>query len=314
MDYVIRTEVIRALRLSREVDWYLFMLKEKLDNSIDFLWKYYPDTPSNSKIVMAHITLNYDKKLFHCVVMNSNDQNKPVFQNLNRILDFNMTYGTKQNDFVISRGTLGDALKRLSSIPYTLMKEDLGARGSATGTEQWTHPAFFRFNHQEFKSVLTVDNMNSIIKAPVVPTGRHIPQPQTVIEHTWHIPDKVSDPDLDEEGLNQLAVSYVELFCRKYLIFTTDISFQILISDDKGNETSIKLPATQSPEQTTSLKKWINISSIFYYTLEEFTRLIYSIDEKDKVAVYQLAKKRFREWNQVPKKAEAAAGLDIPIS
>src|SRR5688500_6184108 len=103
MDYVVRAEIIRALRLANEADWYLFMIKEKLDNSCDFLWKYYPSAPPEQKVVDLKIKLDYKHKLFDCTVTNKNPENKPVFTNLDRILDFNMTYGTKQNDFRLSR-------------------------------------------------------------------------------------------------------------------------------------------------------------------------------------------------------------------
>src|SRR5215211_1971542 len=311
MDYVNRAEIIRALRLSREADWYLFMLKEKFDNAIDFTWDNYPDAPrQEDKLVVANITLNYNKKLFRCTVTNTNAKNKPVFQNLDRILNFDMTWGTKQNDYVIRRGMLGDALKRLASIPYTLLKEDLGASAAATGSEQWTHPAIFKFNNQEYKSILTVDEIERIIESPPTSTGRQVPSTGITVDHTWHIPDKVRDPEADN-GLNHLTSSRIAHFCKKYLIFTTDITFVVQI-DDGRDKTVINLPATLSPTQTSSLKKWINISSIFYYSLQQFTTLLSSIDEKNKITIYQLIKKRFREWTQVPKKD--VTDLDISIS
>jgi hypothetical protein len=36
-DYVLRSEVIKRIRLEDEADWYSFQLKEKLDNSCDII-------------------------------------------------------------------------------------------------------------------------------------------------------------------------------------------------------------------------------------------------------------------------------------
>ena len=77
MDYVLKNEVVKRIRLENEADWYLFMLKEKFDNAIDFLWKYYPDAPVEDKNIGAKIGLDYDNKLFDCKVINSNSDNKP---------------------------------------------------------------------------------------------------------------------------------------------------------------------------------------------------------------------------------------------
>jgi hypothetical protein len=319
MDYVLRKEVIKRIRLEREAEWYLFMLKEKFDNAIDFLWKHYPTAATGDKRVTASIELNHQDKLFHCSVANSNASNRPVFpnNNLSHILDFSMTYGTKQNEHVITRGALGDALKQLASLPYTLMKEDEQQRYN----EQWNYPTYFRFNgNKEYKAVLQVDKLNQrILATPILVNDgdkkvllRHpLHVLDTEIQNTWPLIDKVTDP---AHGYNYLDANRIADYCRKYLIFTTDVSFKIKIKLSYTSTTSaaeqiitIDSPATSS----TISSKWINAPSIYSYTLEEFVNMLYAIHDKSKPTVYQIIRK-FREWSRVPK--SKVPDLDVPLN
>jgi hypothetical protein len=313
MDYVLKNEVVKRIRLENEADWYLFMLKEKFDNAIDFLWKYYPDAPMEDKNIGAKIVLDYDNKLFDCKVINSNPDNKPVFPNLNHILNFDMTYGTKQNEYKITRGTLGDAIKQLITLPYTLMKEDL-QENTTTGSEQWSYPMIFRFNNKEYKATLNVDQLNQKIEAvPILTEGKHIKGNETEIENVWSIIDRVredhdSSSSYYRNGINYLDIAKVAKYCRRYTIFTTDVSFHIKIDASDGTGKTISVPATTEDPISS---KWVNTPSIFYYSLAQFTNRLFSVHDKQRTTVYQLIQK-FREWNQMSK--NKVLDLNVPIS
>ena len=109
MDYVTVNGVILRTGYANKSDWYLLVIKELLDNATDFLWKNYPGSAD------AYITVDItkDNSLFHIRVRNTNSRNIPVFQNLSAIFDYDIRYGSKQNQHIISRGILGDAMKQI---------------------------------------------------------------------------------------------------------------------------------------------------------------------------------------------------------
>lgn len=318
MDYVEKDEVIKRIRLENEADWYLFMLKEKFDNAVDFLWKYYPNAPVEYKDITAKIKLDYGKKLFHCTVTNTNPDNKPVFSNLNHILNFDMTYGTKQNEYKITRGALGDAIKQLITLPYTLMEQDLQQQKKMTtiggGNKQWHYPMVFRFNNKVYEATLNVDRFNQTIEAtPILLTDKRVystPEEKagntTEIENIWCIIDKVRESPLSPRSY--LDVSKIARYCKRYIIFTTDISFYIEIGASDNTGVVINVPAsTKDPISS----KWINTPSIFYYTLDQFETRLSSVHDKQKTTVFQLIHK-LREWSRISNKK--VPDLNIPIA
>ena len=141
----------------------------------------------------------------------------PVFQNLSAIFDYDMRYGSKQNQHIISRGTLGDALKQILAWPYVLIhtRDD----GSSFKDKQWDKPLIIRCNGIERQIFLHVDKSNERIEIQKNQIPGRLPHTDTEIETTWPIIDKVS-----------LDMRNIERFCRQYIIFTTDIAFQVSIN------------------------------------------------------------------------------------
>ena len=138
----------------------IYSIKELLDNAIDFLWKYYPG--SSDALVTVNITIS--DSLFHIKVRNTNSRNIPVFPNLSAIFDYEMTYGSKQNQHIISRGLLGDAAKQIGTWPYVLMHtEDDGREFS---NKQWEIPLIIRANKRATRVLPYIDKHNQRITAP----------------------------------------------------------------------------------------------------------------------------------------------------
>jgi hypothetical protein len=151
MDYVTVNGIILRTGYANKSYWYLLLIKELLDNAIDFLWKNYSGSTDTSVIV----DITTDDSLFHLKVRNTNTRNIPVFQNLSAIFDYVMRYGSKQNQHTISRGILGDAMKQILSWPYVLIhtKDD----GSSFKERQWDKPLIIRCNgiERQFFCMLT---------------------------------------------------------------------------------------------------------------------------------------------------------------
>jgi hypothetical protein len=227
IDYVTVDGVILRTGYSNKRDWYLVCIRELLDNAADFLWEFCKG--SNNAAIIVEIFK--DDKIFRLKVRNSNDNDIPVFSdsNIAAIFDYEGRYGSKQDVHVISRGMLGDALKQVLAFGYVLL------HANDDGTEfidkQWEQPLIIRHNKIEHKYVLEVDKANQNIQARQIEKREFTDiGTDTEIELVLPIIDEVRD------SLDRLCI---EEYCRKYPIFTTDISFKFSIIDNSSTTSNI---------------------------------------------------------------------------
>jgi hypothetical protein len=146
MDYFTVDGVILRTGYKDKVYWYILILKELLDNAIDFLWKNYQGSDKE----FVYVEIVKDDSTLKIKVRNSNSKDLTVFENLNLIFDFDMRYGSKQNVYVVSRGMLGDALKQILALGYVLIHSH--DDGTAFTDAQWTRPLVIRSNGIERQS------------------------------------------------------------------------------------------------------------------------------------------------------------------
>lgn len=222
MDYVSVDGVILRTGYSNKRDWYLVCIRELLDNAADFLWEFYKGS-NNATIV---VEIFKDDKLFRLKVRNSNDNDIPVFSksDISAIFDYEGRYGSKQDVHVISRGMLGDALKQVLAFGYVLLHTN--DDGMEFVDKQWNEPLIIRHNGTELRYVLDVDKVNQRLEAKQVEEKKEENiGTDTEIEVVLPIIDEVRN------SLNRLSI---EEFCRKYPIFTTDISFKFSITDNSN--------------------------------------------------------------------------------
>jgi hypothetical protein len=307
MDYVTVNGVVLRTGYANKSHWYLLLIKELLDNAIDFLWKNYSGTADAS--VTVDITM--DDSLFHIKVRNTNSRNVPVFQNLSAIFDYDMRYGSKQNQHIISRGMLGDALKQILAWPYVLIhtKDD----GSSFKDIQWDKPLIIRCNGIERQIFLCVDKSNELIEVQINQIPGKLQHTDTEIEATWPIIDEVS-----------LDIHDIERFCRQYISLTTDIAFKFQLIDNNSTDDILAIDRDNTIDFTSEIAdtittatsrvnrivdapalhsistKWNNISSIHSYKPEEFVSTFTSVYDKDKTTVYDVLR-TFKEGTQLPK-------------
>lgn len=314
MDYVTVDGVILRTGYAIKSDWYLLLIKELLDNATDFLWKKYQGV-DNAGI---NVEISINDSLFHIKVRNTNSKNFPVFQNLAAILDYDMRYGSKQNEHIISRGMLGDAMKQVATWPYVLIhtKDD----GSAFTDRQWDKPLIIRSNGIERHVFVHVDKANQQIGPPKITEACKLQHTDTEIETTWPIIDEVN-----------LDIRKIEKFCRQYILFTTDISFKFRLIDnstDKIDNDSNTVPsnnsnkdlgtllvnAITSPARKAAIKidapafhvistNFNNISAINSYKPEEFMARITGVHDKQRTTVYDVLR-TFREGGSMKKDAD----------
>lgn len=305
MEYFTTEGIIQRTGYTNKVDWYLLPIREILDNCVDFLWKNY----KGSDKTLIETTLEMDDEIFHLKVRSSNDSNAPAFGDLEAIFDYNMRYGSKQDVHIISRGMLGDAMKQILSLGYVLLH--VSDDGTQFGDKQWTYPLVIRYNYQEWNVYLTYDRATQYWDVKI---GEPKAIPSIEIELELKLP-------VIDDIKNKLTRDYIEEFCRKYTLFTTDISFKFSILDDINHTHNKSLDEADVTEEfVKKLSKgpdrailhidlpalhpiaadWKNTPSIHSYKPEEFIRRLTGVHDKDNTTVYEILLE-FREGSQIPK-------------
>ena len=232
-----------------------------------------------------------------------------------------MTYGSKQNQHIISRGLLGDAAKQIGTWSYVLMHtEDDGREFS---NKQWEIPLVIRANKRASRVLPYIDKHNQRITAPTSLVSGKLPNidTDTEIETVWPIVDEVRE---------SLDIHRIEKFCKQYILFTTDISFKFLLIDNsirrssktknKNNSVNIKSkkeflselaqvitsPAPKAPIKIDAptfhsiSTTWNNKSTIHSYTPEEFTIAFTTVHDKENTTVHDVLL-AFKEGTQLSK-------------
>jgi len=327
MDYLTKDGFILRTGYSDKRDWYLLPIKEILDNSIDFHWKYY-----RGENAYVNVDVTKDDALFRIRIRNSNPKNIPVFQDLDNIFHYDFRYGTKQEVHTISRGMLGDAMKQILSLGYILIH--VNDDGTEFREKQWGYPLIIRHNMEEWKVYLNYNRMKQDPRVKLEKSLDNLTHSDTEIE--------VVLPMLVEVR-NTLNRQYIERFCREYSILTTDISFRFHIQVDEAklsqqapivpnnnpsintndhdlvtqlvtalsrlipkDELNIEVPALHP---IASSEVWNNSDSIHSYLPEEFWNRIANVHDKGSRTVYDVLRS-FREGTNIKKYAQ----LRIPIA
>jgi hypothetical protein len=249
----------------------LFILKELLDNALDFLETFSRRRKDQEPIVKVVLT---NQKI---IVSNSNFGLESFSEErIKSIFTFDKFYSSKRNIYRVSRGNLGDALKSVIGIPYALA-EDNGVKG-------WNKPLIITENGTELYLIyLKVDRVEQTIN--------------TGIESQFMVTAANSGFTTIEINIPIHENQYRLLtFLRDYVILNPHITFDLDIYPDLENGDKAReihhLPQTQKFETN-----WHNRPSIHYYSLPEFQQLIYGVDENDRIAYDVL--KLFREASNI---------------
>ena len=281
MNYFTKQGVQLRTGFNDVAQWYLLVIRELLDNAIDFLEKYYKG--ADDCVISTVITISPDGKYFSIKVRNTNYKNIQVLQNKEAIFNYDMTYGSKQYQYIISRGMLGDALKQLLAFGYIMIHLD--DDGTSFQDRQWEEPFIISNNGKEFKIYLTVDKARQEWKVSGTEESdaKDIEFADTEIEFMLPLVDEVKD---------SLRLETIINYCRTYPIFTTDITFKFKIHTDEGQGSNIEYKGLHP----ISTESWENQNSCHAYMPEEFKSRFVSMDpeESTRTRVYDLLK-TFRE-------------------
>lgn len=326
VDYFTKDGLILRTGYSDIRDWYLFPIREGLDNSIDFLWKYY-----RGESTSIDVDIYKNDQVFRIRIRNSNPKDIPVFQDLDAIFDFEGRYGSKQDVHIISRGMLGDAMKQILSVGYIVI--NFNDNGKEFTDKQWEYPLIIRRNREECKIYLRYDKAKQEprIRFEIGVDYENRDFTDTEIELVLPIIDQVR---------NTLDRSYIEKFCREYSVLTTDISFKFRILDEstytatqedhsnaKSGDIATELIETLSNAPLKGIvnievpalgpiatsKEWNNADSIHSYLPMEFTSRITNVHHKQKTIVHSVLTD-FREGTNIKKSAKTEKSVADLIS
>lgn len=255
----------------------LYILKELIDNCLDFIDKYAGQAIDSSAELSVSVMKKSDKITMR--VGNSDFGHEGFTRaTVESIFTFSGFFSSKRNQYKVSRGALGDALKEVICVPYALAE--------ANNIDSWNEPLIIESGENLFVIHLDIDRVNQTISARTEVSERpdtSLPN-FTVIEI---IIPAAKNLDLD-----------IQSFLENYSLLNTHVSFNFDLSldDNEGSENvSVNLPSCQKPIPSS------NLSSIHYYTSTEFKNFVLALNDNNAPA-YQMLQ-IFREGSNVKKEA-----------
>ncbi len=202
-----------------ERDCHAFCGKELFDNACDIVEKW----RQNNATITIDIKNDPDdggggrtsSNTMMISVSNPNPANKPIFGNLDQTFNYKRSFSSKSNQYKITRGAQGDALKELGTIPYMLINSGEGGEDKS-----WRYPLVFQHNKKIDKVYIEVDRKNRVIKRRF----EHSTVDNTDTKVTITLP-----------ALNPSAYMSFLDFCRVYTLFNTHLSFRLFVDGKENN-------------------------------------------------------------------------------
>ncbi len=227
-NYFTAEGIIRRTGLFNKIHWYIIIIEELLDNAVDFEQKYYKGHKDTTITLYVTKIKKHGYSLLHIKIRNTHTKPIHVFQFIDKIFDTNGTFGTKQNDKVITRGLLGDALKQILAFGYVLIHSDDEDGKKSFTNAQWDMPLIIRHNGIETHVKITVDDNGDI---PHIEDKGVVEGGNTDTEVEVFLP---VIPEVERDDGNDIMNS-VEGFCRQYAIQTTDITlkFRLAVGEEE---------------------------------------------------------------------------------
>lgn len=222
-----------------ENSWSLFVLKELEDNAFDWLNDYYPangikDREIRKIAVRIWVTKaqDIDTEFIHIAVRNSNVNNIPAFQDLDKTFDFYVWHSTKRNQHRMTTGSLGDALKRCLGMGYATWTSGYNP-DEAFDERQWDEPVIITVNQLEFGVFINVDTALEQLSAKIEQTKKPMRDvgSDTEVEVTLPIPKSYYD--------TRYVISKIVEYYKIYKIGKSRTLFSLGLDDEYKNRGTI---------------------------------------------------------------------------
>ena len=257
-----------------EKDCHAFCVKELIDNACDIVekWRLKEDAP----IITIDIRNDPDKSnAMTMSVSNPNPDNRPVFTNLEETFNYKRSFSSKSNQYKITRGAQGDALKELGTIPYMLTNNT--ERGGGGGNKQWEYPLIFQHNKRIDKVYIKVNRKDRMI--------------QKRLERYPCDDDEDTDTKVTITLPALTTKEHMSLvqYCQTYTLFNTHLSFEVYAAPYAPISMRALLPMSEH---------YNNPNSIYCYSQQEFQDFLTDLHDKEMSVYEALVKSDFREVNQ----------------
>jgi hypothetical protein len=207
-DYVRLKDFTKKTGIEKE-DCHAFCVKELLDNAADFIEKF----RYSNAVITLDIKNDNKAGVMTISVSNTNHSNKAAFDNLDQIFNYKRSYSSKSNQYRITRGAQGDALKELGTMGYMLVN----SRESGEDNN-WKYPFVFQHNNKIDKVYIEVDRKHKTIRRRF----EHSSCDDTGTKVTIML------PAIDEE-----KYSLLKGLCLDYTLFNTHLSFSFSFNDKR---------------------------------------------------------------------------------
>ena len=247
-------------------DCHAFCIKELNDNAGDFIEKYrYP----NAVIVLDIIN---DKKngIMTISVSNSNFGNITVFNNLKQTFNYKRSYSSKSNQYRVTRGAQGDAIKEIGTMGYMLINSE-----DIEEDKSWIYPIIFQYNKKIEKVHIDIDRKHREI-IPRFELSSTCEKTETKVTVTL---PAVTDKEYDR----------LKNFCFEYAVFNTHLSYNIYFDGKPYAMLQALHPIS---------KYYENPNSVYCYSTTELWDFLSDIYEKN-ISIHEaLSRSEFRELKQ----------------
>jgi hypothetical protein len=299
MQYFDMEGIKQRTSYSNVEDLYTAVMKEQLDNEIDWLHDNY--IGSMDEKITAIITISKDKVNYK--LRNSNPKNIEIEafhpEILNHIFDFSKTYGSKQNLHVFGRrGLFGDASKFIGGLASAIIHDQAGDGDDAFYNTQWKEPIYFRSNGVERQVLIEVNRAASIATANIYESPDPVPFTDTEVEVT--LPIIKFDPSFMADKIYN--------YCQWYKLCTRDVSFEIkVINNTVEGPPHVRIIQKKATEK---IKK-SELPTAKTYTPDEFVRFFLGFEDKENVTIYEILTE-LKEGTQIKKKEfDNIVGSDV---
>lgn len=265
-----------------------FVLKELLDNAVDFIEKY----GRNNSDHIVKVKLTKGKIL----VTNSNFGIEPFTGDmLESIFSFDRFYSEKRNIYKISRGNLGDALKEILCVPYALaLSEQI---------EDWNEPLVITGNKLSHTIHLTIDRVEQTVTANIQTQAKMASEEElTTVE--FRFPFQERTQKIGKDLVNVLI---------DYGVLNSHISFDYNFypdADDPADDGLYGKWKEFLPQTQKINPEWLNRPSTWYYNFDEFKQFINGLEDNEAVIYDVLKSLNFREITNIARNDKDAGMTD----
>jgi hypothetical protein len=257
-----------------------FIVKETFDNALDFMEKEAPRLIKKygSFIPELKVIVTKESNYLRIRILNSDCETSGFTEPFVRsIFNFHESTGSKRNQYKVTKGWLGDALKAICGIPYALTYD--------VGNDNWDEPLTITSHNKQFRIKPVIDRAKKKLDADVKVVELSGDQINSFTEF------EIRYPVVEEQ--EEIISKILELFLRFALI-----NLHIAFSIELPGMDILNIPAVQ-----TISEKWSNQISIWCYSEKDFEDLIINLQNEDLVAYSIL--REFREGTNISK-AEAS--------